>query len=498
MAPCFDKIVPAKKLENKKPLTMKHSKKQTHSKTHAIPSLRFEDQSLTSFSGLIIFQKFFDHLSLTKKLRQCFMHRTVSPIFGEATIVLLLIVHLLLGYRELRHLSFYQDDPMVKRLLNLKRLPNVATISRTLSDMDDDSVARYQAMVSDLVVNRLSELSLPRVTLDFDGSVISTSRYAEGTAVGFNRKKKGQRSYYPLFCTVAQTGQVLSLLHRSGNVHDSNGAEKFIIDCVKKVRNALPGVIIEVRMDGAFFSESIINALEKHDVEYTASVPFERLLALKTIVENRHKWYHMDSQCDYFELAWKPKSWSRKGRFVAVRQATKVQQKGPVQLDIFKPLDYQWEYKVIVTNKMIKAKKIVAYHNGRGSQESLFAELKSCNQMDYVPTHTLAGNQIYLISTIMAHNLTKELQMINQESDRKTGEKRPALWKFKKLSTIRQQIIQRAGRIIKPQGKIVLSMAENEEVKNQMLHFCNYLYPHNKKSLTEFSRYFFLCLKCEK
>ena len=167
---------------------------------------------------------------------------------------------------------------MVRRLLNLKKLPDVATISRTLSDMDDESVSRYLTMASHVVLTRLSTQSLPRVTLDFDGSVIGTNRYAEGTAVGFNRKKKGQRSYYPLFCTIAQTGQVLNLLHRPGNVHDSNGAEDFILGCVKQVRNTLPSAIIEVRMDGAFFSETIISALESHQVEYTVSVPFERLL----------------------------------------------------------------------------------------------------------------------------------------------------------------------------------------------------------------------------
>ncbi|MCA9200495.1 MAG: IS1380 family transposase, partial [Planctomycetales bacterium] len=74
------------------------------------------------------------------------------------------------------------------------------------------------------MLDRLAELALPRITLDFDGSVLSTKRRAEGTAVGFNKKKKGARSYYPLFCTVAQTSQVLDFLHRSGNVHDSNGA----------------------------------------------------------------------------------------------------------------------------------------------------------------------------------------------------------------------------------------------------------------------------------
>jgi hypothetical protein len=38
-------------------------------------------------------------------------------------------------------------------------------------------------------VTRLVALGLSRVTLDFDGSVIGTGKSAEGTAVGFNRKK---------------------------------------------------------------------------------------------------------------------------------------------------------------------------------------------------------------------------------------------------------------------------------------------------------------------
>ena len=80
-----------------------------------------------------------------------------------------------------------------------------------------------------MVLDRVQALELRRLTLDFDGSVIGTGRSAEGTAVGFNKKKKGQRSYYPLFCTVAQTGQAFDVLHRSGNVHDSNGAEDFTL-----------------------------------------------------------------------------------------------------------------------------------------------------------------------------------------------------------------------------------------------------------------------------
>lgn len=141
--------------------------------------------------------------------------------------------------------------------------------------MDAESTDNLRSMVGDMVLTRLKNLSLCRVTLDFDGSVLGTGRYAEGTAVGFNKLNKGQRSYYPLFCTVAQTGQVLNILHRSGNVHDSNGAQAFILNCIKQVRLALPGVIVEVRMDSAFFSDTLVSVLEDSSVEYTISVPFE-------------------------------------------------------------------------------------------------------------------------------------------------------------------------------------------------------------------------------
>ncbi len=41
----------------------------------------------------------------------------------------------------------------------------------------------------------------------------------------------------------------------------------------------------------------------------------------------------------------------------------------------------------------------------RDSQEGIFTKLKSDNQLDYVPTPTWAGNQIYLLSMLLAHNL---------------------------------------------------------------------------------------------
>ena len=66
-------------------------------------------------------------------------------------------------------------------------------------------------------MERLAREGLSRVTLDYDGSVSGTGRHAGGTAVGFNRKRKGARSYHPLFRTIAQTnGNVSSYVWRYG------------------------------------------------------------------------------------------------------------------------------------------------------------------------------------------------------------------------------------------------------------------------------------------
>lgn len=322
-----------------------------------------------------------------------------------------------------------------------------------------------------MVLERLQRLALPRVTLDFDGSVLGTTRMAQGTAVGYNRKKKGQRSYYPLFCTVAQTGQVLDVWHRPGNVHDSNGARRFILACLGEIRQVLPKAILEVRMDCAFFSDEIVRALEALGILYTISVPFERFAELKTRIEQRRFWHRADRTTRFFALRWKPKCWERERRFLFIRTREPEQRKGPVQLGLFAPCEYGFQFKVILTNMKLSARKILALHNGRGAQEAIFAELKSQTQMDYIPCKRLAANQTWLLAAIMAHNLNRELQMSAEAATRVTTEQRMPWWSFVRRGTRRMNLIQRAGRLTRPNGSLTLTMSANSAVQTELVHY---------------------------
>ena len=454
---------------------MKSSKAQITAKFHKIPTISFEDQKLTSFSGLLIFQLLFKRINLKQRLKQCFAHLKFSPIFGRHLIVTLIIVHLLIGFRRLREVDYYRDDPIVLRLMGLRKLPDVSTISRALSQMEKEGVENVRQLSRSLVIEGLLREQLPRLTLDFDGSVQSTKGHAEGTAVGFNRTKKGARSYYPLFCTVAQTGQFFDAHHRPGNVHDSNGAEQFMLSCFNETKTHLKSTLLESRMDSAFFNQNILSMFNNKHVKFTASVPFERFTQLKEMIEDRKRWRKIDRQWSYFETSWKPKSWDTCYRFVFIRKKTKKQQKGMLQLHLFEPRDFNYEYKVIVTNKTESAKSVVLFHNGRGSQECIFGDAKNDAALNVIPSRRLAGNQLFTLCAMMAHNLSREIQMLAAPSAPRALPKRPASWTFEKLDTLRHRIIQRAGRLIRPQGELTLTMSANQAVRKDLLHFLDVL-----------------------
>jgi hypothetical protein len=437
----------------------------------------FEDQRLSSFSGLVIIQAFFKKLQLKKRLATCFGHIKSDAVVGFHVIALLLILHIIMGYRRLREVERYEDDPVVRRVMGVRRIPDVSTVSRRLNEVDRRSVDKVRAVNREVVLEPLADMGMKQVTVDFDGSVISTSRFAEGAAVGFNKKKKGARSYYPLFCTIAQTGQVLDLYHRPGNIHDSNGAKQFIANQIEILREAIPGVQLESRLDSAFFSDEIVDMLNKASVQFTISVPFERFVDLKQMVESRSRWRKLDSKWSYFETDWSPDCWKQDYRIILLRQKVKKQRKGPVQLDLFVPHQYGYEFKVIVTNKKSSARNVLRFHNGRGAQENIFGELKSQCQMDYVPVRRLAGNQLYILSAVLAHNLMRTLQMQILSPRSRSTENRAPLWDYQEARTIRQHLIQRAGRLTRPNGKLRLTMSGNKVTRQAIEEYLRVLDP---------------------
>ena len=109
-----------------------------------------------------------------------------------------------------------------------------------------------------------------------------------------------------------------------------------------------------------------------------------------------------------------------------------------------------------MTNKQVAASAVIDFHHGRGSQEGIFAEGKSHCHMEYVPVRSWHGNQAYCLAALMAHNLTRELQMAAEDRQHRTTPKRRPLWNFETVGTFRGRLLRRAGRLIRPAGRLTL------------------------------------------
>jgi hypothetical protein len=81
---------------------VKVAKAGIYRQVSSLPALKFEAQQWTSFAGLIVFQKLFETCQLKARLHQACAHLTPRHYYGFGTVLQCLIVHILLGYRQLR------------------------------------------------------------------------------------------------------------------------------------------------------------------------------------------------------------------------------------------------------------------------------------------------------------------------------------------------------------------------------------------------------------
>ena len=97
--------------------------------------------------------------------------------------------------------------------------------------------------------------------------------------------------------------------------------------------------------------------------------------------------------------------------------------------------------------------------------------------MGHVPVRRRLGNQVYLLAGLFAHNLVRELQMRTQKQSRGTTDNRAGLWICETVATVRKTLLQRAGRLTRPSGKLTLTISAGGTLKEKLLGMLDRLHP---------------------
>src|SRR5207247_1880630 len=118
----------------------------------------------------------------------------------------------------------------------VSRCPTAHPVRNWLKQFTRAALAPLIQLNHDLVVEAITKLRLPRLTVDLDGTVVSTGATVQWAFRGFNPHHRKHLSYYPLVAHLAQTGHILRLKNRPGNVHDSKQAVAFLRELIDRLR----------------------------------------------------------------------------------------------------------------------------------------------------------------------------------------------------------------------------------------------------------------------
>ena len=235
--------------------------------------LRFGRDGLTSYAGLELVRRYLVSLRVVALLRRELGQTMPHSDFGAARMVLLVLALIISGGRRLRHILFVAEDPVVLRLCGLTRMPTPRTVGRWLGEIRATHLPALQRINGLIAARAIRAAGLRRLTIDVDGSVVSTGLQVEWAQRGFNPHRRKVPSYYPITAYEAQSGQVLRVQNRPGNVHDGKASQGFLRDLFAQIESTLgAGYLLEFRMDGAYFRREIIDLLDRRGAEYAIKV----------------------------------------------------------------------------------------------------------------------------------------------------------------------------------------------------------------------------------
>lgn len=425
-------------------------------RVNASAALRFDATGLTSHAGMEFVRAYFSRLGLREKVTRLAGSVLPSSDYGRARMVILTLILIISGGRRLRHVDYLSHDPVIGRGCGMSRLPTSRTLGRWLSRFDEQSVAGLSRLNDELVGAAIDAAGLSRLTVDVDGSVVSTGLKVAGAKRGYNPHRRKVPSYYPITAYEAQSGQVLRVLNRPGNVHDGNASLTFLKGLVEQLKPG--GRRLEFRMDGAFFRADVLDLLDDAGAEYAIKVPFFHWLGLKEAIRSRRRWRRIDETVECFELALKVRPWSRRERVLIYRKRVYHRTAKNFQLDLFDPDDGYFEYSAIATNKSLSGRYLWHFMCGRGTHEKVYGELKHGFAFSSVPTMDYHANSAWQVLSVMAFNLMRGFQVTAGIGRRRSNRKRRAIYRFETVQTLRFRYLQRAGLLLRPAGRTTLDV----------------------------------------
>ena len=414
--------------------------------------VEFTAKNLTGNAGLVHFGRFADKLNLPKTIKQIVLiKRGKSAGYSVADTVMMLMLGVLSGAKHMSHLAIIRSDTVLRKLFKWDKFPDNRTLGRIFRLFSQKNCSELHE-VEDVTRKKVwSKKWFGRVTLDMDSTVIGVTGTQDGAAKGFNPQKKGQKSYHPLLCFVAETRECLHNWFRTGSAYTANGASEFIEECFTRLPKKIYKVF--VRADSGFFDGKLIDVLEEKKSDYLIKVKMKNLAKLLM----RQNWTKLKGKAgmESAEFQYKCYNWQKARKFVAIRKLVNIE-----MTTLFPVPEY--EFFCYVTNLDISPWEIHKCYGKRSTSENWIEWCKNHMASGSIRTQDFWANSAIFQVSILAYNLMVWMMWLNTK-----------LSFCEEPNTIRAWLIQVPAKLIIRSRQCVIKLCKHYVFKERWLEIEN-------------------------
>ena len=377
--------------------------------------------------------------------------------YHESDHVLNIAYNILAGGSCLEDIELWRNDEVYLDALGAQRIPDPTTAGDFCRRFDENDVEILMNTINDVRVNVWRQQPaefFEEAIIEADGTLApTTGQCKEGLDINY----KGQWGYHPLLVSLANTGEPLVLVNRSGSRPSHEGAAARFDQAVALCRRAgFKSILLRGDTDFTqtaeldrwdadgvrfiFGIDAMANLVAKaENLPQTAwkrlkrpakyevkTVPRDRPANVKEQIVRAREFKNIRLKSEQVaEFAYRPTLCERTYRVVVIRKNLSVEKGEQVLFDDLRYFFY------ITNDRRKPASEIVFLANDRCNQENLIEQLKNGVRAMQMPVDNLVSNWAYMLMASLAWSMKAWFALLLPErgrwKERRRREKRAVL-----------------------------------------------------------------------